>query len=58
MIKHLLIRKILLKFFTDYLKKKNKIVIKHNKRDSKITYYNVWECHPIVNHILDIYINI
>ena len=47
--------KILLKFFTDYLKKKNKTIIKYNKKGSKIIYYNVWECHPIVNHILDRY---
>lgn len=47
--------KILLKFFTDYLKKKNKTIIKYNKKGSKITYYNVWECHPIVSHILNIY---
>lgn len=47
--------KILLKFFTDYLKKKNKTIIKYNKKGSKIIYYNVWECHPIVTHILNIY---
>ena len=46
---------ILLKFFTDYLKKKNKTIIKYNKKGSKIIYYNVWECHSIVTHILNIY---